>query len=126
MARGKKYQPEQVVNLLRQIEVAVANGKSTEHACRDAFRLAAAPLPIETAGRRNRASTSREETSGSCGSGSCPKYTRPICCFGIFGSGRPLAPSRSEPGHCQARSVAFLSHVAQITLSLETERWITG
>jgi len=35
MARGKKYQPEQVVNLLRQIEVAVANGKSTEHACRD-------------------------------------------------------------------------------------------
>lgn len=36
MARGKKYQPEQVVNLLRQIEVAVANGKSTELACRDA------------------------------------------------------------------------------------------
>ena len=36
MARGKKYQPEQVVNLLRQIEVGVANGKSTEHACRDA------------------------------------------------------------------------------------------
>jgi hypothetical protein len=29
MARGKKYQPEQVVNLLRQIEVAVANGKTT-------------------------------------------------------------------------------------------------
>ena len=25
MGRGKKYQPEQVVNLLRQIEVAVAN-----------------------------------------------------------------------------------------------------
>ena len=25
MARGKRYQPEQVVNLLRQIEVAVAN-----------------------------------------------------------------------------------------------------
>jgi transposase-like protein len=36
MARGKKYQPEQVVNLLRQIEVAVANGKTTDHACRDA------------------------------------------------------------------------------------------
>jgi len=29
MARGKRYQPEQVVNLLRQIEVAVANGKTT-------------------------------------------------------------------------------------------------
>jgi putative transposase len=29
MGRGKKYQPEQVVNLLRQIEVAVENGKTT-------------------------------------------------------------------------------------------------
>jgi putative transposase len=28
MARGKRYQPEQVVNLLRQIEVAIANGKT--------------------------------------------------------------------------------------------------
>jgi transposase-like protein len=36
MARGKKYQPEQVVNVLRQIEVAVANGKTTDQACRDA------------------------------------------------------------------------------------------
>ena len=36
MGRGKKYQPEQVVNLLRQIEVAVANGKSTALACKDA------------------------------------------------------------------------------------------
>ncbi len=27
MGLGKKYQPEQVVNLLRRIEVAVANGK---------------------------------------------------------------------------------------------------
>ena len=36
MVRGKKYQAEQVVNLLRQIEVSVANGKSTEQACREA------------------------------------------------------------------------------------------
>lgn len=36
MGRGKKYQPEQVVNLLRQIEVAVANGKSTPLACKEA------------------------------------------------------------------------------------------
>ena len=36
MGRGKKHQPEQVVNLLRQIEVAVANGKSTLLACREA------------------------------------------------------------------------------------------
>ncbi len=36
MGRGKKYQPEQVVNLLRQIEVALANGKSTPLACKEA------------------------------------------------------------------------------------------
>jgi len=36
MARGKKYQAEQVVNLLRQIEVAVANGKTTALACKEA------------------------------------------------------------------------------------------
>ena len=35
MGRGKKYQPEQVVNLLRQIEVAVANGKTTALACKE-------------------------------------------------------------------------------------------
>jgi putative transposase len=33
MAGGKRYQPEQVVNLLRQIEVAIANGKTTAQAC---------------------------------------------------------------------------------------------
>src|SRR4030088_3771976 len=36
MARGKRYQPAQVVNLLRQIEVAVANGKTTAQACKEA------------------------------------------------------------------------------------------
>ena len=36
MGRGKKYQPEQVVNLLRQIEVAVANGKTAALACKEA------------------------------------------------------------------------------------------
>jgi len=32
----KKYKPEQIVTLLRQIEVEVANGKTTPQACRDA------------------------------------------------------------------------------------------
>ena len=32
----KKCKPEQVVNLLRQIEVEVANGKMTPQACREA------------------------------------------------------------------------------------------
>ena len=36
MARRKKHTPEQVVNLLRQIEVAVANGKTTSLACKEA------------------------------------------------------------------------------------------
>jgi hypothetical protein len=35
MARGKKHTPEQIVSLLRQIEVAVANGKTTPVACRE-------------------------------------------------------------------------------------------
>jgi transposase-like protein len=35
MARGKKHTPEQIVSLLRQIEVAVANGKTTPSACRE-------------------------------------------------------------------------------------------
>jgi putative transposase len=36
MARGRKHTPEQVVNLLRQIEVAVANGKTTAQGCKEA------------------------------------------------------------------------------------------
>ncbi len=36
MPRGKKLEPEQVVNLMRQIEVGVANGKSTPQACKEA------------------------------------------------------------------------------------------
>ena len=36
MARRKKHTSEQVVNLLRQIEVAVANGKTTVLACKEA------------------------------------------------------------------------------------------
>src|ERR1039458_10244974 len=36
MARGTKHGVEQVVNLLRQVEVAVANGKTTAVACKEA------------------------------------------------------------------------------------------
>ena len=35
MARGKKHTAEQIVSLLRQIEVGVANGKTTVQACKD-------------------------------------------------------------------------------------------
>jgi putative transposase len=36
MARGKRHSPEQIVNVLRQIEVAIANGKTTPAACKEA------------------------------------------------------------------------------------------
>jgi len=32
----KRFRPEQIVNLLRQVEVEIANGKTTPQACRDA------------------------------------------------------------------------------------------
>lgn len=34
MSRGKKYAAEQIVSLLRQIEVGTANGKMTPQACK--------------------------------------------------------------------------------------------
>ena len=36
MGRGKKYTAEQIVSLLRQIEVGTANGKMTPQACKEA------------------------------------------------------------------------------------------
>ncbi len=36
MGKAKKYSPEQIVNQLRQIEVLIANGKTTPLACREA------------------------------------------------------------------------------------------
>jgi transposase-like protein len=36
MARGKKHTPEQIVSLLRQVEVAVASGETTTLACKEA------------------------------------------------------------------------------------------
>jgi len=32
----KRFKPEQIVNLLRQVEVEITNGKTTPQACRDA------------------------------------------------------------------------------------------
>jgi hypothetical protein len=36
MARGRKHAPEQIVNVLRQIEVAMANGETSPAACKEA------------------------------------------------------------------------------------------
>jgi putative transposase len=35
MGRGKKYSAEQIVSLLRQIEVGTANGEMTPQACKE-------------------------------------------------------------------------------------------
>lgn len=35
MGTGGKHTPEQIVNLLRQIEVATANGKTNPAACKE-------------------------------------------------------------------------------------------
>jgi hypothetical protein len=32
----KRYKPEQIVTMLRQIEVSIANGKPTPQACKEA------------------------------------------------------------------------------------------
>jgi hypothetical protein len=32
----KKYKPQQIVTILRQIEVSIANGKTSPQACKDA------------------------------------------------------------------------------------------
>jgi putative transposase len=36
MSRGKKHTGEQIVNLLRQVEVGVANGKTLPQVCKEA------------------------------------------------------------------------------------------
>ena len=36
MARGKRFNPEQIIATLRQIEVQLAQGKSLALACKDA------------------------------------------------------------------------------------------
>jgi putative transposase len=33
----KRYKPEQIVTLLREIEVEIANGKTAPQACKEAF-----------------------------------------------------------------------------------------
>ena len=48
----KRYKPEQVVNILRQIEVEIANGKTTPQACRDAQITVADVLSLAEGVRR--------------------------------------------------------------------------
>ena len=36
MGRGRKYRPEQIVSMLRQIEVGTPNGNTTPRACKEA------------------------------------------------------------------------------------------
>jgi hypothetical protein len=52
MARGKKNTPEQIVSLLRQVEVAVASGKTTAQACKEAAITEQTVLPLAQGVRR--------------------------------------------------------------------------
>jgi hypothetical protein len=49
----KRYKPEKIVDLLRQIEMEIANGKTTPQACRDAQILFCRPWG-SSAGGTNR------------------------------------------------------------------------
>ncbi len=44
----KRYKPEQIVTMLRQIEVSIANGKTTPQACKEA------EITMQTHGRIQR------------------------------------------------------------------------
>ena len=48
----KRYKPEQIVTLLRQIEVEIANGKTTPQACKEAEIT---HTDVTTAGEKNSA-----------------------------------------------------------------------
>jgi hypothetical protein len=48
---NKRYQAEQIVTLLRQIEVGIANGKTTPQVCKEAEIT----VQTYTAGERNTA-----------------------------------------------------------------------
>ncbi len=52
MARGKKHTPEQIVSLLRQIEVGVANGKTTAGGMQGSRDHGADVLPVAQGVRR--------------------------------------------------------------------------
>jgi hypothetical protein len=42
----KRYKPEQIVTMLRQIEVGIANGKTTPQACKEAENHYPDVLPL--------------------------------------------------------------------------------
>ena len=53
MARGKKHTAEQIVNLLRQVEFGLANGKTLPQACKEAEiveQRTTLPMPSDMTG----------------------------------------------------------------------------
>jgi hypothetical protein len=60
----KRYKPEQIVNLLRQLEVELANGKTTPQACLDAGRSHGPHLQSVAEGVRRVEARSGEATGG--------------------------------------------------------------
>ncbi len=56
-----RYKPEQIVTLLRQIEVAIANGKTTPQACKEA------QITAQTYYQRKEYAESRQQKRGNAG-----------------------------------------------------------
>jgi len=52
MAKARKHAPEQIVNILRQMEVAISNGKTAPAASREAGHHRANLLPLAQGVRR--------------------------------------------------------------------------
>lgn len=55
MARCKNHAPAQIVNILRQIEAAIANGKTTPLACKDAGITEQTDRPLRNFRQRSEA-----------------------------------------------------------------------
>ena len=49
MAKGQRLKPEQIVTLLRQIDVLTTNGKTLALACKEVQRSGAGKYPLKEA-----------------------------------------------------------------------------
>src|SRR5216684_1848670 len=85
----KRYKAEQIVTMLRQIEVSIANGKTTPRACKEAEIHNADVLPLAEGVRR--AEDGPGETTEGTGEGEWQVET----------AGRGVGAGQTEPeGYC--------------------------
>ena len=94
----KKYKPEQIVTLLRQIEVEIANGKTTPQACKEAeitvqtyyrWRKEYGGLKLDQAKRLKELETGEREAEATGGGAVAGEADSEGC-----GGGKLLSPER--------------------------------